>query len=115
MSAENISPSSTIRDTTDKLANILGLPPVLAYESIVMLNLLSPDPILMSDDLVIREQERLFYKTHNDIELSLYDALRRAIIIANTVSIDQSNLRKTLAHLEQSLQKSLSLMSSLYI
>ena len=114
MSAVNISPSSTICDTTDKLANILGLPPVLTYESIVMLNLLSPNPILMSDDLVIREQERLFYQVHNDIELSLYDALSANITIANTVSIDQSNLRKTLIHLEQSLQKSLSLMSSLY-
>ncbi len=107
-------PSAVMIETTDRIAHILWLPPVLTYEMIVMMNLLDPHPVLMSDDEITRKEELLFYETHRNIETILYGPLTWVMTIADTLQVSDDEVLVSLKCLATVLQEVIEIMVHLY-
>ncbi len=63
-----------LTQTIKCLAYVLKIPPVITYESLIMMNDLDNNPILFLDTQ--KDQELLFYKTHLEIEHDLHEIFK---------------------------------------
>jgi len=62
---------SILYDSIFDLSQKLNIPPVISYESLILMNDLEDNPVLFSDNY--SEQERFFYQTHLYIEHDIYE------------------------------------------
>jgi len=88
-----------VSDAIDKFADKYKLVPALTYESLIMFNPLDDKPLLFSE--VYSEDELLFYKTHLEIEKSLYAAISNVFYVYGNLSKD--DIYEKLYELEEKL------------
>lgn len=107
-------PESTILQTTECLAKILWLPPVLTYEWIVLLNPLDTSEQITFSSGKIIDAEVFFYKTHADIEKLLFLAVSRLFSIYTIPQDDKWEIIWLLKDIESYLDDSVKKMAQLY-
>ncbi len=66
--------SQEVQDVTTRVSLLIGLPPVVTYEGVVLLNTSFAHTFESGS---VGESEKFFYRVHNDIELILYPAITK--------------------------------------
>lgn len=99
----NIILPADIKYAIDILSESFEIPPVITYESLILLNDLDNDPVLFSQEHW--EAELLFYKTHQDIEYYFFQihTLIKNAYLDNCYDINIWNIQKALSKIIESL------------
>jgi hypothetical protein len=101
--------SQETQDTTTQLSHLIGLPPIVTYEGIVLLN---QSPLRTFEIGQVGESEKLFYQIHSQIEFLLYPVIRDLLYALAQES--EISVLEALQNMAQTLLKTLSSFRELY-
>lgn len=107
--------SDNIWKAISEISKKLDIPPVITYESLILLNDLDKNPLLFSsnDETENKENELLFYKTHQEIEYLFYYIYEEINNLYNLNENDIDKIIKCNRLLKEILKKLWSLMKSM--
>ncbi|HRI35616.1 MAG TPA: DUF1864 family protein [bacterium] len=96
------------------LAKSLGLPPVLTYEALILMNPLDTAPRTFLTDEVGRRDEIAFYRIHFEIERMLYPSIRMLIDTLSHVRPNSESFAPIGQALNESLQETKRKMGEMF-